>query len=214
MQVLIADDHAPITMIASWLAKQAFKNPTVRLAHSVGELFELLDRQPADVLTLDLTMPGAIKRIELLRAVRIRAPATRILVYSSDSSPCLVAAALEAGAMGFVPKGASISSLLSGMSAVGRGERYIDPTIQSQDASHPWRLLTAAERNVLKALVGGRTIKQVAGDTGRSYPTVATLRSSGMRKLKLRANEELAVYFHHHGLLYELDAPLSYVPRQ
>lgn len=206
MRVLIADDHAAITMVASQLARQAFSAPAVRVAHSVAELFELLVGEPADLCVLDLTMPGPIKRVELVRAVRTVAPAMRVLVYSSDYSPCLVVAAMEAGAMGFVPKGAPIHDLLAGMVAVARGSRFVDPLIARRGALHPWRLLTEAERAVLAAVVVGRTLKQVAADTGRAYSTVATLRSAGMRRLGVRSNEELAAYLHTHGVLFELDA--------
>lgn len=210
MQVLIADDHTAITMIASELARKAFATPVVRVAHCVDGLFEELDRQPSDLLVLDLTMPGTVKRIELLRAVRTWPAAPHILVYSTDAAPCLVAAALENGAAGFVPKGAPISSLLNGMKTVARGELYIDPCIEGATHAHPWRQLTFAERDVLIALVAGRTVKQIAADSGRAYNTAATLRSHGMQKLGLRANEELAAYFLRHGLQFELDKP--YVP--
>jgi len=209
MQVLIADDHMAITMIASELAKQAFGEPSIRAVHSVDELFEQLDQQSVDLLVLDLTMPGPAKRIELLRALRSWDNAPRILVYSTDASACLVAAALENGALGFVPKGAHLTSLLHGMKAVVNGERYVDPGIQD-GRGHPWRQLTVAERSVLTAQVAGRTVKQIAAETGRAYNTVATLRSHGMQKLGLRANEELSAYFYGNGLHFELDAP--YVP--
>lgn len=209
MKVLIADDHMAITMIASELAKQAFGEPSIRAVHGVDELFEQLDQQSVDLLVLDLTMPGPAKRIELLRALRTWESAPRILVYSTDASPCLVAAAMENGALGFVPKGAHLTSLLHGMKAVANGERYIDPGIQD-GRTHPWRQLTIAERYVLTAQVAGRTVKQIAAETGRAYNTVATLRSHGMQKLGLRANEELSAYFYGNGLHFELDAP--YVP--
>lgn len=209
VQVLIADDHMAIIMIASELAKKAFDNPTVRVAKGADELFEELDRQPVDLLVLDLTMPGAVKRIELLRALRTWSAPPRILVYSADAAPCLVAAALESGARGFVPKGAPLASLLDGMKAVAKGERYVDTSIEGAGGTHPWRLLTAAEREVLTALVAGRTLKQIALDSGRAYNTAATLRSNGMNKLGLRATEELAGFFERHGLFFELDEPFS-----
>lgn len=212
MQVLIADDHVAITMIASHLATQAFDTPAVRVAHCVDELFSELDQTPADLLVLDLTMPGNVKRIELVRAICNRADKPRILVYSADASPCLVAAALESGASGFIPKGEPLTSLVDGMKAVARGERYVDASLESAGRSHQWRQLTSAERDVLTALVAGRSIKQVAADSRRAYNTVATLRAHGMQKLQLRGNEELAAYFRSHGLCFELDTPYSAVP--
>ncbi len=206
MQVLISDDHMAITMIACQLAKQAFDDPTVRVAHGVDALFEELNQHPVDLLVLDLTMPGTVKRIELLRAVRRWSPVPRILIYSTDASPCLIAAALECGATGFVQKGAPLTSLLHGMMAAAKGECYLDPCIEDAGSAHPWRRLTPAERDVLIALVAGRTVKRIAADSRRAYATVATLRSHGMQKLGLRANEELSAYFRRHGLLFELDA--------
>jgi two-component system capsular synthesis response regulator RcsB len=207
MQVLIADDHVAITMIATQLAMQAFDTPNVRVAHCVEDLFSALDRAPAELLVLDLTMPGSLKRIELVRAIRNRPDSPRILVYSADASPCLVATALESGASGFVPKGEPLTSLVDGMKAVARGGRYVDASLESAGRSHPWWQLTSAERDVLTALGAGRTIKQVAADSRRAYNTVATLRAHGMQKLELRGNEELAAYFRSEGLCFELDTP-------
>lgn len=97
MQVLISDDHMAITMVACQLAKQAFDDPTVRVAHGVDALFDELNQHPVDLLVLDLTMPGTVKRIELLRAVRRWSPTPRILTNSTDASPCVIAAALKCG---------------------------------------------------------------------------------------------------------------------
>lgn len=207
MQVLIADDHVAIRMIATELAKQVFSDPVIRGVGDVAELFGALDAQRTDLLVLDLSMPGDLQRVELVRAISARADVPRILIYSADSSPCLVTAALEAGATGYITKGAPISSLREAIRVVSTGERYVDERIATDGATHPWRLLTMAEREVIKALMTGRTAKQVAGDTGRAYNTIATLRSSGMQKLGLRYNEEMAAYFHEHGLLFELDTP-------
>jgi DNA-binding NarL/FixJ family response regulator len=205
VQFLIADDHEAITLVAARLIELAFEGSTVRTVHCVERLFGALDDMPADALVLDLCMPGHLKRIELLRAVVARPDAPRVLVYSSESSPCLVAAVLEAGATGFVPKGSPVSVLAAGIAAVGRGERYVDPSIECDGAAHPWRTLTPAERDVLRLLMRGQTMKQIAAETNRTYTTAATLRASGMRKLNLRANGELAPYIHRHGLLFELD---------
>ena len=213
MQVLIADDHVAITMIASQLATQAFETPEVRVAHTVDDLFSALEQAPADLLVLDLTMPGDLKRIALLREIRSRPRSPQVLVYSADASPCLVAAALENGAGGFITKGEPLTALVEGMKAVARGGRHVDDTIENAGWSHPWRQLTSAERDVLTALVAGRTIKQVAADSRRAYNTVATLRAHGLQKLQLRSHEELAAYFHNQGLGFELDAPLSTVTK-
>ena len=210
MRLLIADDHAAITLIATELAKQAFGDPDIRTVASVPELFEALDHEHPDLLLLDLSMPGDVQRIELLRVIAARTAAPRILVYSADSSPCLVAAALDAGADGYVPKGAPILALREAYLAVMDGKRFVDARITDVGAAHPWRMLTVAERDVLKTMMTGRSAKQVALDSGRSYSTIATLRSNALQKLGLRSNEELAAYFHEQGLLFELDAP--YVP--
>ncbi len=142
MQVLIADDHVAITMIASQLATQAFETSEVRVAHTVDDLFSALEQATADLLVLDLTMPGDLKRIALLREIRSRPRSPQVLVYSADASPCLVAAALENGAGGFITKGEPLTALVEGMKAVARGGRHVDDTIENAGWSHPWRQLT------------------------------------------------------------------------
>lgn len=206
LQLVIADDHEAIRMIASQIAERALPDSTVRFAESVPRLLALLDQTRVDLVLLDLSMPGGVSRVQLVRAVRDRHDPPAVLIYSSEHASCLVDAAMDAGATGFVPKGAPLASLAAGLALVAAGQQYVHPSI-ARSGPHPWKSLTASERDVLRGLVGGATPKEIAANSGRGYTTVATLRANGMRKLGLRTNEELSPYFYSAGLQYELDPP-------
>lgn len=213
MRVLFADDHEAIHFLASHVAKVAFpEDLEMHNAKSADELLSLLDAHEIDLVVLDLVMPGPVKRIGLIQAVHAHPCKPNILVYSGETNPPLVAAAMAAGAVGYVPKGAPMHSLIKAMQLVAVGDAYIDPSIEKLASEHPWHSLSVAERDVLRQVAGGRALKQVASDTDRAYSTIASLRTRGLEKLGIRSQEELLAYFYQSGLDYELDSGFRTTP--
>lgn len=207
MRVLIADDHEAIHFLAAHLVKQAFPdNLELHDAKSVDELLATLDKVAIDMVVLDLVMPGPVRRIGLIHAVRAHHRHPKILVYSGETHPPLVLAAMAAGAAGYVPKGSTMASLVLAMQAVANGDSYIDPSFKQASVAHPWQSLSVAERDVLRQIASGKSTKQIASDTDRAYSTIASLRTHGLEKLGLRSQEELSAYFYQNGLDFELDS--------
>ena len=205
MRVLVVDDHGAVHYLLNGLISGSFlKVSNLLSAWSVDEMFAFLDQSNIDVVVLDLVMPGPLKRVSLVQAVIAHPSSPRVMVYSGQTHPAVVNAAVMAGAAGFVHKGAPMACLLDGLRAVIDGGTYIDPDIDISGV-HPWSQLSVAEREVLVQLAGGSTPKQVATMTERAYTTIASLRQTGMKKLGLTSTEELAAYFYDNGLDFELD---------
>lgn len=101
--VLIVDDHDALRgSLRDWL-QHTFPGVAVLSAASVQEALDTLTRVAADVVLMDIGLPG-MNGIEGTRAIRARAPETPVVMLSILDDRAHVAEALDAGAVAFVPK--------------------------------------------------------------------------------------------------------------
>lgn len=160
---------------------------------------------PADVLLLDLHLPGP-DGLTLLPQLQQQWPQLRVLVFSTAAAPELVRRVRAAGARGFVPKSADADQLLAAIRAVHRGEQVFP---QAPHAAAPaeatGRLLllhrlSGREREIVALVRAGRTTREIAGQLCLSEFTVATHRRNIMHKLELHNVAALVQFAHEHGL--------------
>ena len=214
--ILIADDH-PLTAetIADVLQKSAGNHDfRRRIVHSGDELLDLLEsRQDFDVLVHDLCMPGRLRRFELIKAVQALAPKLPILVLTSSLSPCVLRAAVDLGVKGFMTKRIHWSELTKAVADVAAGLYYVDPQVDLSIAlHHPWFTLTASERDVALLTALGGSSRYICNKTGRAYTTVATHKTSALRKLGLSSINELISYVYDNELNFEFDELQARIP--
>ncbi len=132
MKILAADDH--------WVSRTGLRHSLSRLARPVnsfleassfGEARQIAAQHPdLDLIILDLLMPDGSGFEEIAALTKI-APAVPIIVVSMAESRQDMMRALDAGAMGFVPKSAPGDALLHAIEIVLRGEIYVPPQIFS-----------------------------------------------------------------------------------
>lgn len=118
IRVMIADDH---TLFADGLAEALTALPDIRVVGIAGsgqELLEKLRTQPADVVLVDLEMPG----LDGLGALERLPNTSRALVVSMHDGPEYREAARKSGASGMLSKGAPLMDLASAIRAVNAGE--------------------------------------------------------------------------------------------
>ena len=160
LRVVLADDHPVVREgLRSMLTGEAVEvvgeagtgAEAVRLARSVGP----------DVVLLDMQLPD-MDGVEVVRAIRDASPRSAVLVLSMHDDPALVRRALDAGASGYLLKGAGRQRLLEAMSAVRAGETAVDPGLRVSTASAAGAPLTAVERAVLRGLGDGLTNREIA----------------------------------------------------
>lgn len=102
-------------------------------ARSGGECLELCARAQPDVLLLDLRMPD-MDGIAVARRLREAAPRTRAIIVTMSAHRSLLAAALSAGAWGYLLKDASRAELLDAISTVAAGGLYVSPEVEPDAA--------------------------------------------------------------------------------
>src|ERR1700712_1922906 len=104
MRILLIDDHALFREGMALLLQPLVDGLDIWEAGSCEEAFELLrERGPADMALIDMALPG-LTGLEGLRELRTDFPAMQLVALSSSDDRATVIEALDAGAMGFIPK--------------------------------------------------------------------------------------------------------------
>ena len=174
MNVLIVDDHPIVAEYLRGAAGRAIPDAVVRLAGDLEAAFESMQDNPAQMVLLDLGLPGC-GGIESLLRFRRAFPEARIVVITSEDERRVIRGALAAGAAGFIPKTAGPQVMINALRLVAEGGRYVPPEVlgEQPDArgQAPETALTERQREVLKRLLAGRTIGQIAEDLGISEST-------------------------------------------
>ena len=85
-------------------------------------------RCPSDVAILDISLPD-MNGLELVKAMKVAQPDLPILVLSMHDDSLYALRALRAGALGYVAKGEALTSVLSALRKVVRGEIYVSPSV-------------------------------------------------------------------------------------
>ena len=156
---------------------------------------------PADVLVLDVRMPGP-GFLETLSHVQARAPGLRVLVLSMQPEDHFALRTLRAGAAGYLSKERSSEELVSAIRKVHAGRRYLTSALAEQlaeglDAESERPLhegLSNRELEVLLRLARGHAAVDIAAELNLSPKTVSTYRARVLTKLSLRTNADLARY--------------------
>lgn len=207
LRVMLVDDHA---VVRAGYRRLLEDEPDLLVVSEHGDAdaaYAALGRQAqgaADVLVLDLSMPGR-SGLDMLRRASLRWPALRVLVFSMHDSPAMVAQALKAGAAGFVTKSSEPALLVDALRRVGRGEiGVLSPdlarAVDSPAAEPPHRALSGREFDVLRGLVEGLTLDQIAARMHLSSKTVSNYQTQIRQRLGLATAIELLHYAREHRL--------------
>jgi len=116
---------------------------------------EALSRRSAEVVILDLELPG----MSGLDAIPLLSQSAAVLVLSAYGES--IEEAIRAGAKGYLLKGAPLDEIERAIAAVARGQSYIDPRLASRLVTRSKRL-SEREREVLRLVAGGQSNKQIA----------------------------------------------------
>lgn len=209
IRVLIADDHA---IVRSGLAQIMATTDDLLVAAEASQGTEVLAKVrngSADLLLMDMTMPG-LSGVDLIRRVKAERPDLPVLVLSMHNEGQVVSRALKAGASGYVTKDSDPEVLLAALRKVAAGGRFIDPSLvdtmvfASGDAdAAPHSVLSDREFQVLQLLAAGRSLNEVGNILKVSAKTVSTHKMRLMQKLGLENNADLVRYAIRHGVAGE-----------
>ncbi|KVT51914.1 response regulator transcription factor [Burkholderia ubonensis] len=209
IRTLIADDHAIVRGGIKQILKTTTDIEVVAEATQGSEILHLLCLFSADVALVDMSMPG-MAGVDLIRTIRHEYPSLPVLVLSVHNDPQTVSRALRAGATGYLTKDSDPEVLIAAVRKLFRGGRFIDPQLVDAVVFDTTELdpiaddvLSARELHVLKRLVAGKAIIEIAAELSLSSKTISTHKMRLMQKLGIANNAELIRYAIRHDLSFE-----------
>lgn len=209
IHVILADDHS---IVRSGLRQLLDSTEGLQVAGEAahGEaLLALLAQTPADIVLLDLSMPG-LSGVDLINRIHHSHPNLPILILSMHVEAPIVARVLRAGASGYATKDCDPQTLVTAVRRVAEGGRFIDPSLvdsvvfqldrPDSAGGLPHETLSPREREVLERIASGQALGQIADDLHLSPKTVSTHKMRLMQKLGLQTNADLLKYAVRHGI--------------
>jgi DNA-binding NarL/FixJ family response regulator len=183
IRVLTVDDHQLLREGIAAVIESQEDMTLVAQASNGREAVESFRRLRPDVTLMDLRMPD-MSGIEAITAIRSEFRDARIVVLTTYAGDAQAAAALKAGAVGYLLKSLVRKELLETIRAVHAGKRRVPPEIATEIAEHVADdALTAREVEVLRRVAAGKSNKLIAAELDISEGTVKTHMKSILPKL-------------------------------
>ena len=214
LRIAIADDHA---VVRTGYRRLLELDQRVQVVAEFGDgesAYRWLAANDADVLILDLGMPGQGGLATLQRLHR-RVPALRVLIFTMHESADLAAQTLRAGAAGYITKSSAPESLVAAVHAVIAGEEPVSPEIarmlaeSGRGAEGLHEALSPREFEIFLLLAAGQSVEQIATARCLSAKTIANYQTAIRQKTGLASSLEMYRYAEAHGLLALRDEGVS-----
>ena len=212
IRVLIVDDHAIVREGICALLGVVGDIDVVGEAANGSEALKAVKELEPNVVLMDIAMP-VMGGLEATRRICRQFPRVKVLVLTQYDDKEYVFPVIEAGASGFISKTAASSELAVGIRCVYQGESYLSPSIakllvedyrrgiNGQKSADPYEQLTDRERDVLKLMVEGHTIQEIADMLVLSRKTIEGHKTNLMAKLGIHNRTELIKYALRKGII-------------
>lgn len=213
ISVIIADDHRVVREGLATILGAVDGVHVAGLAADGAQAVDLAARHEADVVLMDLHMPGT-DGVEATRRLRTQRPATAVVVLTTYTDDDSILAALEAGATGYLTKNASATDIHRAIEAAACGHTMLDPIAATRlihasrrnDPGHTAKNtalpdgLTEREAQVLGLIAQGLSNTEIAARLYLSRSTVKTHVHQIFSKTGSRDRPQAIVYAHQHGI--------------
>jgi NarL family two-component system response regulator LiaR len=211
IRVLIVDDHAVVRQGLRALLESRPELVVVgEAADGQGALDQARTLRP-DVVLLDLLLPD-LSGAEVTERLRTEGLPCKVLILTSSLEERLVAAAVRAGADGYLLKATRVADLVHAIAEVAAGKRVLDPAatqalFAQMRQADPLAELSGREREVFAALARGRANAEIAVALQISEATVRTHVANVLEKLQLRDRTQVIIFALKHDLVRPEDMP-------
>ena len=200
IRVLLVDDHEAIREgLRTFIDQEPDMTVVADIADGSAAVEQATGTQ-ADVVVLDLTMPG-LGGLSITRLLRERC-ASAIVIFTRHNDDGYVRDLMSAGAMGYVLKQSPTSELLAAIRAAAAGTPYLDRSLPARSEGRGVHV-TDREADVLRKAAIGLSNKEIAAALHISAKTVEVHKSHAMRKLNLRGRADIIRYALLHDWLRE-----------
>ena len=211
IRVLICDDQDVVCEGLRAILGTAPEIEVTGVAGNGAEAVELVEKDPPDVVLMDLNMP-VMNGIQATRKICEKFPAVRVLALTTYDADEWVFDAIRAGASGYLLKGTPRADLINAIAGTAAGQTFIDPGVAGKLFTHVAGVniehdstvaesLSPRELEVLRLLAKGRSNTDIAAELFLSEGTVRNYVSGIFVKLGVTDRTQAAVIALRHGLV-------------
>ncbi len=209
IRILVADDHP---VVRDGLIAMLGTQPDFEVVGEASTGVETVERTRAlrpDIVLIDLAMPE-MDGVEAIRQLRTAAPQTQAIVLTAFDSDERIVGALQAGAQGYLLKGAPRGEIFNAIRVVSAGGSLLQPVVASKLLQHisaqsegqnAGGALTSREMDVLRLLAQGKVNKEIAAALSITERTVKFHVSAIMGKLDAGNRTEAVTIAAQRGLI-------------
>jgi DNA-binding NarL/FixJ family response regulator len=207
IRVLIADDHTLVRDGLRHILQSASGFEVAGDANDGPSTVALVRSVPAQVIVLDLSMPGRTG-VELIKQIKTEVPTLRILVLTMHAEHQYAVRAFKAGAAGYLTKESASAELVAAVTKVAAGGVYVSLSMAESLAQSltepadtlPHQRLSDRELDVFRRLSAGQTLSEIAEALCVSAKTISTYKTRILEKMQMPHDVALIRYAVRHKL--------------
>ncbi|MFM2480180.1 UvrY/SirA/GacA family response regulator transcription factor [Celerinatantimonas sp. YJH-8] len=208
INVFLVDDHELVRTGIRRIIEDARGMKVVGEAESGEQAVQWCRQNHADVILMDMNMPG-IGGLEATRKILRYDPDTRIVVLTIHTENPFPSKVMQAGAFGYLTKGAAPEEMLTAIRTVSCGQRYLSPQIAQQvalssfspNSENPFAQLSERELQIMLMITKGVRVTDISEQLNLSSKTVNSYRYRLFNKLNISGDVELTHLAIRHGIL-------------
>lgn len=205
-RIVLADDHTMVVEVIRKLLENEFE--IVGTAPDGETLLHIAQELKPDVVIIDIGLPG-MSGMEAGRELKHLLPTTRSIALTVSEDPDLAATALRHWASGYLLKNSAASELVKAIREALKGRNYVTPKIAHKlpgqfvrnPTSESRKELTTRQREVLRALAEGWTMKEAAAFLHVTPRTIAFHKYRIMEEFALKTNSDLVKFAIREGVI-------------
>lgn len=203
LRIVLADDHVTVRQGLKLLIEA---EPDMVVVAEAGDGEAAVEKSlaaGADVVVMDISMPG-MNGLAAARALLEARPDARIVTLTRHVDQAYLQELLRAGVCGYVLKRSAPTELLQAIRAVAQGGQFIDSSLTARvtagfigatgSGAKPTTDLTDREAQVLRLIAAGHAHKEIAARLSLSAKTVDAHKANAMRKLNLHGRIDVIKY--------------------
>lgn len=217
IKVMVVDDH---DLVRAGIARMLNDQEGIRVVGQAGsgeEAITMAKKLCPDVVLMDIKMPG-IGGMEATRRMLRHDDGLRVIAVTVCEEEPFPTRLIQAGAAGYLTKGADLEEMLRAIRAVNAGQRYICPDVAQSLALHhrspavstvPLDMLSERELQIMIMIVNCHKVQEVADQLCLSPKTVNSYRYRIFDKLGIDSDVEMAWVAARHNLVDAIQLNLA-----
>lgn len=208
IRIVIADDHPIFRQGLKEVLAAESDLVVVSESGTAQDVIEQARKEHLDIVVLDISMPGR-SGLDLLKQLKSEHPKLPVLILSAHPEDQYAVHALKAGAAGYMTKERAPQELIKAIRKIVRGGKYVSESLAEKlafnletDTDKPLHeALSDREYQVMRMIVSGKPLKQIAEELCLSGKTISTYRARVLEKMGMKSNAELVLYAVQSGLI-------------